>query len=207
MALVRAQVSFPLAGSDGADVTMNTWGFDVDAATTAGVTNAQAALDAFYTTLNGLFSSQALWNQGTVKWYNMGDSPPRAPFAETIGTFATGAGVSPGLPAECCMCLSFQGIRLSGVPQARRRGRVYLGPLAVSAIGSTGLLTASALSTADSAATTLLAAGPTAGDFDWVILSPTGGLDAVIVANGWIDNAIDIQRRRGLTATSRSIFP
>lgn len=206
MALVRAQVSFPLPGSVGALVTQNTWGFDVDAATTAGVTNAQAALDAFYTAVNGLMGSQALWNTGSVKWYNMGDSPPRAPFAESIGTFAVGAGVSPTTATELCVCLSFQGIRLSGVPQARRRGRVYIGPLAASAIGSNGLLTSSVTSTFDSAATTLLAAGPLAGDFDWVILSPTGGLDAVVVANGWIDNAPDIQRRRGMAPTTRATF-
>jgi hypothetical protein len=40
----------------------------------------------------------------------------------------------------------------------------------------------------------------------WIVVSEVAGLNDVIVTNGWVDNAFDIQRRRGVTPTSRSTF-
>jgi len=49
----------------------------------------------------------------------------------------------------------------------------------------------------------LLAPTETAGGWDWVVYSPTNG-NTVNVDNGWVDNAFDTQRRRGLAVTART---
>jgi hypothetical protein len=49
------------------------------------------------------------------------------------------------------------------------------------------------------------AAAIASASWDWVVYSPTD--DAYHeVANGWVDNAWDTQRRRGYKPTSRTTF-
>ena len=55
----------------------------------------------------------------------------------------------------------------------------------------------------------LLTASLAAADWHWVVYStvqPAGQRTADVV-NGWVDDAFDIQRRRGLAANSRQVFP
>jgi hypothetical protein len=44
-----------------------------------------------------------------------------------------------------------------------------------------------------------------AGNNDWCVWSVADQI-AVPVANGWIDNAFDVQRRRGVDYTSRTLW-
>ncbi len=139
-----------------------------------------------------------------IQSYDLDDPTPRYPVLET--THSLSPDNTGSLPPEVAICLSFQAPRTSGVAQARRRNRVYLPFLKASTNGSDGRPTATLLNDIDAAATALLAAsGPTSGDWQWVIYSPTD--DAVdLVDNGWIDNEWDTQRRRGREATSRVTF-
>lgn len=41
--------------------------------------------------------------------------------------------------------------------------------------------------------------------WQWRIWSPTNN-NSVLIDNGWVDNAWDTQRRRGVEATARTIF-
>jgi hypothetical protein len=153
----------------------------------------------------------------TIKVYDMTQAKPRAPifeFVDTAAPFTLIAGDS--LPGEVAVCLSYEGVKLSGVPQGRRRGRIYLGPLAVSAIDDTDatgkarpqqdLLTIATLA-ADALHIAMSAAG-----FEWQVYSPTidaagvGDLAAfTVIDHWWMDNAFDIQRRRGASPTGRTV--
>jgi hypothetical protein len=204
MAIVRAMVTFPADSSDTEDVIVNNWGFDA-VATAAGVVNAHTALDAFYTTLVTYFSSAYDYTAATIKWYNMLDPEPRVPFETSLLNVA-GSPSANLLPTECCVCLSFQGYPTSGTSQARRRGRIYLPPMGVNAMAASGgLVLASLVTLIAGTANTLMTTGA-GSDFDWIVISKTPSINAVLVTNGWVDNAWDTQRRRGFDATTRVEF-
>ena len=100
---------------------------------------------------------------------------------------------------------------------SRRRGRIYLGPLAaVAADSSTGRPNTSFVTAIKNAAAAYLASVTTDGTFTWVVHSHTTGAspgtydetgNSVTVNQGWVDNAWDTQRRRGMAPTTRSAFP
>jgi hypothetical protein len=145
------------------------------------------------------------WAASNIKFYDLSDPKPRAPFYDANFTIG-GTPQSSHLPRELAICLSFQGARVSGSAQARRRGRVYLGPLGLTSNDSTtGRPLAAAISSIQGAAGTLRSASGS-GVWTWIVVSEVAGLNDVIVTNGWVDNAFDIQRRRGVTPTSRSTF-
>jgi hypothetical protein len=122
------------------------------------------------------------------------------------------------LPNEVALCLSYQAVAISGESQARRRGRIFFGPLCNTAntLSATGECRPSAaLVTALCGAATLLAtpAATAAGDLvHWAVYSPTTDLTETIddafqdVDNGWVDNSFDTQRRRGRDATARTTW-
>lgn len=137
----------------------------------------------------------------------------------TIGA----ADASNAIPNEIAICMSYHGdltdIPESAVnptpppatirPAARRRGRVYLGPWNLTVVGESAdtldaIPNSTILTTIDAAATQLLT--HQAGDLiDWVVWSPTGEVTHYVVG-GYIDNAFDVQRRRGTAPTARTAF-
>lgn len=159
---------------------------------------------AFYNSLTTLFGDLISKNGHTIKIYRYADAPPRAPIYTNIWNFsAIPSGAS--LPTEVSMCVSFQGAQVSGQPQARKRGRIYLPAFDATQIGADGRILATAVTTVRNAAQTLLTASDTALDWSWAVYSPTNA-SAVIVDNGWVDDEWDTQRRRGRIATYRQTF-
>lgn len=136
-----------------------------------------------------------------VTIYNLSDLPPRVPLNESTQNY--GATGTTSLPGEVAVCLSYQAAPLSGVPQARRRGRVYIGPLNNGMVGTTGRPDNSIITTLRHCGRRLLAASNAAPSTDWVVYSQLMGTAADVVG-GWVDNAFDTQRRRGQSATTRS---
>lgn len=117
------------------------------------------------------------------------------------------------MPTECAGVLSFHA-DLTGIleesgatrPRARRRGRVFIGPLNLDALDTTSApypLKTPFMTTLRQAASALIAASTP--DHPWCVWSRT---DAVLreVVGGWTDNAPDTQHRRGFTATVRNAF-
>jgi hypothetical protein len=102
--------------------------------------------------------------------------------------------------------LSFQGAPESGVSQARKRGRVFIGPLRSSLIGADGRPSPATVSLFAAEGEDLLDASNAATTWSWTVHSATTG-DNSVVTNGWCDNEFDTQRRRGRIATSRTVFP
>jgi hypothetical protein len=172
------------------------------------------ALESFYGTTQAgttqeldTFMSSRLSGAMTIKHYDLHDAPPRAPIRTTIAP-----AIVPGadsLPTEVALCLSYQGQRVSGLPQSRRRGRVYIGPLSVSAlVQATGLPNTAANGVIDTIAacgTFLAGATWSALGTVWGVYSPTDD-QGVTVTDGWVDNAFDTQRRRGEKATTRQLW-
>lgn len=204
MPIYRTQVQIQTADNTAANYATNTW--HCSAPDLVELALWEAALLAFYTAVDGLFSNQVKQTGNNVyfKHYDLADPEPRAPVLE--GPAAISPTALGGLPPEVALVMSFQAPKTSGVPQARRRNRIYLPFMTSNAGGSDGRPQASTLTTVVGAATTLLAAsGPTSADWQWMVYSPTD--DAIdLVDNGWVDNEWDTQRRRGRKATTRSTF-
>lgn len=213
MAVFRAQVVFPMFTNIPSDVTTNTFHFTelsplgLEAAADA----ITPRLSAFYTNVYGTGREMASYmrpGNAVVHWYDLSAPVPRVPY--TLPLNAVISTTTTTLPTEVSCVLSFQGDAESGVPQARRRGRVFLPAL------TNGVISASAASaypqfasafltvvTAQAEAT-LLDLGVTG--MRWAVWSPTDQA-ATIVTNGWVDNTPDTQRRRGIDPTSRTLFP
>lgn len=163
-----------------------------------------SALDSFYTALgSGYFSNKIAGTGHEVKFYEMPGLTPNYPFEER--TFdLNSAPTGDSLPQEVALVLSFQGSRSAGFPMARRRGRIYVGPLK-STTSTDGRPTSGVISG-------LVTAAEEFGDdikaipgHQWCVWS-TVDADMVPIVSGWVDNAWDTQRRRGVTATSRTTF-
>lgn len=119
-----------------------------------------------------------------------------------------------GLPTEVAGVLSFKGdytgvLEESGAtrPRARRRGRVYIGPLAYAAfqVGTAPhRLSANFTQTLREAADAM---ATEAASHDW-IWSVWSRKSATLfqVTGGWTDDRPDAQRRRGPAAASRTSF-
>lgn len=214
MPLIRAQMT--LQGKSGIpeDQFVNTYWFN-----TGGVTFEDAAplivasLDQLYTAVvppnpNALsaFMSGFIADNPEVRLYNMEDLPPRIPEVFVLtGTF--GQAPAEGLPEEVALCVSFHG---APPITARRRGRVYIGPLNINCLDGGGTSTSSNpvrpsglfVTTLQNCFSTFL--GNDAGDW-WVVRSETSGLSTPIVG-GWIDNSFDTQRRRGVESSVRTTW-
>jgi hypothetical protein len=214
--IVRIQVMNKTKTGVPADHITNTWYFDGGelGATPADVANDSAGLLAtFYAAISSNLSSvlEDLWYWTA---YNMADAEPRIPVAN--GTFAAPVSQVAGqdYPAEVAVCLSFHAAYQSGEPKARRRGRIFLGPVAESAaeiVNNVVRPKASWRTAICNAAEAMRVAGDT--DKFWAVYSPTAdaagdSLDDATndVVGGWVDNAFDIQRSRGQAATARTTF-
>lgn len=209
----RAQVTFPMFTNVPEDVITNTLYFHNPASKPYAtiVTDETANLAAFYTTIYaaGLRANYVNWNGASIKWFNMADPQPRVPTIVPLGWSPTGSAGSTDVPTEVSAVLSFQGAAISGQPQARRRGRIYLGGLGPTALSTSTvagfpLISNALLAAVSSAATALRAAAFTDGD-DWSVWSQTDS-QAVTITNGWVDNSPDTQRRRGVLRTARTLW-
>lgn len=215
--LMRAQVSIPRVNGNPEDTVTNTWYFDGDDGLVDSIYHAHVMtkLTAFYQSvdqfLSGMNSPTA-----TVKIYDMRDPEPRVPeYTDTIAlTFGTGD----WYPAEIAICVSFQADPVSGESQKRRRGRIYLGPIAhdptyTENTGEVRIASTCRDAIASAAGALAVATGEEPGPkVSWSVYSPTTDLTSTVddafhdVQSGWVDSAYDIQRRRGAKPAARSLF-
>lgn len=182
-----------------------TWAEDAD--------DLVARIDTFYTAIVGNLGS-TLSGARTYQVYDLSEPTPRVPkYEERRTTGWSMAGTC--LPEEVALCVSFQASQESGLSQARRRGRIYLGPWASTSnvVTSGRARPADAVITAVATAFGAMAIGPDAGDFRLSVFSPTtfaatNSLDQAFndVVDGWVDNAWDTQRRRGAPTLARTTF-
>lgn len=157
------------------------------------------AMTTFYGAVDGHFSSFVDPAASRYTAYDLADPEPRAPVLdETFNLGTTGTNTA---PAELAWVVSFEAPQQSGQAQARRRGRFYLGPLSASVMdATTGRFAAAMHDTLGVAVQNLLDASQAATTWAWAVYSRANG-SAIEVTHAWVDNAYDVQRRRGLSAT------
>lgn len=205
MPIIRAQVTVPAASTVSEDAVTNTWHFTATGVGSTILDEIALALTDFYEDADAQKGDNQLWASAYCRMYNLDDPEPRIPIYDELLAL-TSAPASTALPPEICACISFNGTYVSGASQARRRGRIYFGPLAATVIDTTtGQLAALAVTNLATSAGNLLATSNLASDWAWVVYSPTGDTGYPVV-EGWVDNAPDIQRGRGLKATVRTTF-
>lgn len=203
MTHIRCTVSLQLDSGVAEDRPTNTFHFDVTTLAEP-YSDIATALEAFYENIWPGFPSLMADSGHSITMYNMTDPTPRAPVWESTFTSTGWGATGDPLPSEVALCLSFQGARVSGQAQARRRGRVYLGPYNT-ASNSSGRPGSGYINAACEGAATFLTASDAAVDWTWVVYSTVDD-ELVPIVSGWVDNAWDIQRRRGLAATSRQLW-
>lgn len=203
MPLYRTQVSVATTDNVQANYATNT--YHVLAPDEVELALWHSALVTFYTSIDVNFSPIVRTTDGLLmKSYDLSDPEPRVPVLTFEADLAPGS--DEPLPTEVALCMSFQAGAASGVPQARRRNRVFLPFFRADRSDTDGRPSSTLITDITTAAGVLLAAsGPTSSDWQWVVYSPTD--DAFdLVDNGWIDNEWDTQRRRGRIATARTTF-
>lgn len=179
------------------DRVVNTWHFLADD-TTELDTGPLNALTSFYTSIATYLSAAV---QGSASWfraYDLADPEPRAPVIED--NWNLGSTGATKLPPELAVVLSYEAPQQSGQSQARRRGRIYLGPFYVAANDSSaGVVLQGTVDGIAAAAQTLLDASQAATTWSWQIYSRVNA-SSIEVMHAWVDNAWDVQRSRGLLA-------
>lgn len=220
--VVRCQIDLT-PGFTPQNKIMNTWHIvTVGATTPADAADAFVAdVNTFYQAIDANFSQYLGGNVPFLRAFNLDDPMPRQPVHEESLITLTSA--STWLPREIACCLSYKGTYLSGVSPKRKRGRIYLGPLAAATVDTAndGMFTSSFVTAVKNAAAALLTASTASSAYRWCIYSPTsdpnsnnpaggagqdaGCWDAVV--GGWVDDEIDIQRRRGVGSGTKTLFP
>lgn len=209
MTAVNVRTIFPATSGIPEDTVTNSWHFDVRVDILSPdfipkMVEINVALRDYYTSFSPFGSSLLSPDKCRIEGYVLSDPEPRQPrYDAPFGNFTWGVNAA---PTEVSLCMSYQAARQSGVPQARRRGRVYMPPMALNALGADGRPDVNVIDIINTAADTLLDASEAAADWDWIQYSPTD-LQMSDIDNGWVDDEFDTQRRRGRKATTRVTFP
>lgn len=201
MPLYKCQVTLNMTDGLAENAATNTWYFDATSTTT--LEDASIALGDWYRATDLLLSSLVDEDNVLRTFYDMADPEPRAPVKEGLINALTVA--TSAAPTEVALVMAYQAVKVAGLPQARRRGRVYLGPLGDNVFDATGRVPPGTVQVVRDAGAALLAASNAASDWSWVQYSSVGQ-EATPVVNGWVDNEWDTQRRRGRKASVRSTF-
>ena len=191
MAVHRFQVRLQSATSLPEDVFENVLYFSVDSPDTVQGC-AEGIRDAYlnHAPISGVSTIE-------VRAYPLGGGQP-----EVIVGPQTATGLSGGtLPTEVALCLSYAAVDDVSASTARRRGRIYIGPIGAASPGDrpSSALQSAVLDLGEALAQIGFGANTT-----WVMYSPTDDTTAKIEAI-WVDNAWDTQRRRGFAPTARTV--
>lgn len=149
-------------------------------------------------------SNEAISGNVTIKIYDRDDPKPRQPIEIFESDLSEGLGPEDMLPTECAIVVSYQASRIAGLPQNRRRNRFYMGGFGVEA-NDNGRINPGLVETILFASKEMLNAASASVDKSLIVWSgyyETG----YTIDNGWVDNAWDSQRRRGLKSTARGAF-
>jgi hypothetical protein len=219
--LVKAQVTIRGATGLPSDVYVNTYHFQsLTPPSEADYDDlSQRIINAYTTQLPGttgaLHTLYAFCVSGeghSVKLYNLDEPQPRVPFFTQYFDLPSAVGGS-SLPTQVACVGSYHAAPQSGIPMARRRGRVYFGPFsegnAVRALdANSGEVKPAPELTARIIGCLSHIRGVELGlVWQWVVHSPTSGpLARYPVVGGWVDNRFDTQRRRLSDATQRTFW-
>lgn len=212
----KAVVVLPYTTNLPRDQSQQTYCFNLDDAEESTLDQVGFALAGFYNDVQsgtGQSVSNFMANiisraNCRIEWYDVSTLPSGPPVYTYPFVLAGGTPSLSNLPLEVALVHSFQGAKITGGVQARRRGRNYLGPFSAGALNTAPNATAPIPVLVN----TVVAAGAALkADIDaidlgqWCIWSRTTDL-FVPVANGWVNNEWDTQRRRELKPTARTTW-
>lgn len=217
MTVIRAQVTIEKDSNLPADAVQNVWHFGTaDPVTSSVLDDIEGALTAAYGQIDAWLSTY-LDVAAEISYYDLADPSPRVPLRTDPLTLTLGSGGA--LPSQVAVVGSYHAAPESGSPAARRRGRLYFGPLDSDAMaaGSNDTLVSTTCVAAINAGLKAVADFSYSTNTTWVVFSPTsagappwseGVLDASAwtVVGGYCDNAFDIQRRRRVDPTTRTTW-
>ena len=210
----RVQATIPTDAAVGADTVTNVFHFrKVSGTEAAAVDQMFDVIQTFYSDLaTAVLSAQLDHNLLRLKAYDLEDPEPRTPVLDEFRAF-TAPTVGSSLPHENAIVLSIRAAFASGVNPARRRGRLYIGPLqrvVIEDSGSRVQVTSAARSAVATAADNMMTTLQGVALSRWAVFSPTtfatSGIGPALndVIEGFVDNEMDIQRRRGQAASART---
>lgn len=210
---VTAQVVFPMFTQIPSDVITNTLNFNNETPVTleAAGDALQPIIEDFYRDVYGstIFANYLAINSAHINFYRSDSPIPRVPYTKNLWSSTAPATVATTVPTEVAAVLSFQADREPGTPQARMRGRIYLGGLGPSAMqtstASVYPTLAPAFRTAITDAATAMRDAAALANLSWGVYSRTDQR-IVAVTNGWVDNSPDTQRRRSVDSTLRTLW-
>lgn len=193
MGLMRAIVSVAADSVLARDRCVNTLYFDVTNVSLLVGTDADALASDLATIYHNLMNPTAT-REIDVRLYNMDDPKPR-PIA---GRFTKNVGAAPAgnIPREVAVCLSFYADR--NLP--KRRGRIFLPAFAIGdpfGLRPAATTRTKLLDLADSFS------GLGGVNVDWCMHSVKDQAHHKI-STAWVDDEWDVQRSRGLRATTRA---
>lgn len=143
-----------------------------------------------------------------IRVYDLDMPTPRPPVFDEVVPLTLEMAPANAIAPETAIVLSYHGAIVAGVNAARRRGRLYIGGLGSGVdTGSASAfpkVNASAITQIiDAAEAIITAEGSTT--WQWVVYSRVSQSSTPIVG-GWVDNALDTQRRRGNASTGRTTW-
>lgn len=207
-------------GSSEAKHWSNTFMFKDDGATpmsfSAAADAVKVVLDKFYGQTNAPGTARLAGELSAVislpdtkyKVYNLNVEAPRIPQTRSVSWVGLGATRCPNEVAAVISYRSDAGSSGGGTLDKTRRGRLYIGPWAGSFQNISGLPDAGI---PDAARNKLVGAAKyllqqTDNDLTWVQYSRVNNM-VNNVTGGFVNNAFDTQRRRGASATARTVWP
>lgn len=211
MPLHRFDVIIPYTTNLAEDVSVNTWHYNLVSPIATDYDNVRDLLQDFYdeppagetVSITSFMPNNTLVDEWEIRAYNLEDPEPRVPVYQS--TLEVTLGSSSPLPQEVALVLSFHAPPESGSPPARRRNRKYLGPFHEGANGNDSRPAPELLDVVAGAARDMLEASAAATSWEWRVHSKTADTHYG-VQGGWVDDAWDTQRRRGLAPSSRLLW-
>lgn len=218
----RTQVVFQGASGMPEDRFVNNWAWhntdqvgtidDLTAAVTRVLDAFYTGLDASSRTVMQYMSNRILPGEVEYRTYDLGETPPRTPHI-TVPNATYVFGSAPPLPEEVATVLSLvlnstgstNGIDTVNIPRRSQRGRVYIGPLNTTALGSEANRSVVLQAFRDVLIDRALNVMNTTENVDWAVVSQRWSA-AVLVTGGYVDDAFDTQRRRGPKPINRVPF-
>jgi hypothetical protein len=213
MAEIRAQFVGQMFTGFAEDRVVNTFHFVNGQSVVDHMSSIATQLNEFYTeppagsdNAIGAYISPVVNRAFNIVQYDLAEAEPRVPNVSP-GVLPTALGS--GLPEEVAICLSYHG---AAPVTARRRGRIYLGPLVSAGAYSYGNNTAfgaldpNFLATITGAASRLKDTPIGLGTIGWAIRSTVPSENFVAITAGWVDNRADTVRRRGPDASVRTVW-
>jgi hypothetical protein len=170
--------------------------FPAGPTTETAMSDAADAVKAFYNDIAADLSKHVGFV--SFKAYDLGEPTPRTPL-EIGGLTAASSGAS--LPSEVASCLSYwNGV----VPRPRKRGRIFIGPLKASVIDNTPNVPRVSSGHRTSVTSACVTHFSGMSGLKWGLLSQTLGVIWTI-DSVYMDDAFDIQRRRGEDPSTKTV--